>query len=153
MSDYYHYYNQKYDLPKPTEATNLTSAKSVLEAYQNGIRVFKNITIENESFFGEDLSEITFENSRLYADFRNADLKNATFINGYVKTCDFRFANLTNARFENLNVEDTQFKGATIIDFVFKNNCAYGANNLQQKDFERLFLKPIPKGKVYLEDI
>lgn len=152
-SDYYHYYNQKYNLPKAEEVIDLTSAESVVKAYQNGIRIFRNIEIENGSFFGEDLEGIIIENSRIHADFRNANLKNAVIRNGYVKMSDFRYTNLTNAHFENLNVELTQFRHAMIDGFRFKNNSAFGNNNLQIRDFKKLFLRPIPKDIYYLKDL
>lgn len=136
-SDYYSYYNQKYELPKPTTICDLTSAKAVLEAYKEGIRIFKNITIKNESFANENLEGIIFKDSQLYADFRNTNLTNAEFSNGHIRTSDFRNANLTNARFEKLGVEKTQFEGAIMTDFVFQENTAFGNNNLTEADLEK----------------
>lgn len=135
-SDYYNYTNQKYELPKPTTICDLTSVEAVLEAYKNGIRTFKNITIQNESFANANLEGIRFEKSRLYADFRNANLANSTFINSYIKTSDFRNANLTNAIFEKLNVEQTRFEGAIMKDFVFQENAAFGNMNLKEVDLK-----------------
>ena len=152
-SDYYHYYNQKYDLPKAEKKIDLTSEAAILKAYKNGIRVFKNIEIERGSFFGETLQGIVIEDSRIYADFRNANLKNAIFRNSFLKMSDFRYANLTKAHFENVNLELTQFDKATVTDVTFKNNVAFGNNNLQLKDFKRLFLQPIPKNQYYLIDL
>ena len=63
MSDYYNYYNQKYELPKANKSINETSSQTIVEAYKNGIRVFRNIDIENGSFFGENLEGILIENS------------------------------------------------------------------------------------------
>lgn len=153
MSDYYNYYNQKTKLEQNETATNLTSAKAIIEAYNQGVRIFFNVIIENDSFMGENLKGIIFENSRIQADFRNANLKNAVFKNGYVKMSDFRYSNLTNAHFENVNIELAKFTHAIIQDLSFKNNLAFGNNNLQLRDFKKLFLKPLPKGKFYIEDI
>ena len=152
-SDYYHYYNQKYDLPKAEKKVDLTSATAILQAYNDGMRVFKNIEIENGSFFGETLEGIVIEDSRIYADFRNANLKSAIIRNTFLKMSDFRYANLTNAHFENVNVEFVKFGKATVNDFAFKNNSAFGNNDLQLKDFKRLFLQPIPDNKYYLIDL
>lgn len=153
MSDYYNYYNQKYELPKANKSINETSPETIVEAYKNGIRVFRNIEIENGSFFGENLEGIIIENSRIYADFRNANLKNAIIKNSYFKMSDFRYTNLTNAHFEGVNIELTQFDHAIIKDFTFKNNSAFGNNKLQLKDFKKLFMQPIPKGKFYQKDL
>lgn len=153
MSDYYNYYNQKYDLPKAEKTVDLKPAEAIVKAYQKGVRVFKNIAIENGSFFGENLEGIIIENSRIYADFRNANLKNAIIKNSFLKMSDFRYANLANAHFEAVNVELTQFDHTIVEGFTFKNNSAFGNNNLQLKDFKRLFLQPIPKDKYYLTDL
>ncbi|MFK7948831.1 MAG: pentapeptide repeat-containing protein [Saprospiraceae bacterium] len=152
-SDYYNYFNQKYDLPKADEIIDLTPSETIVKAYKSGVRVFRNIEIQNGSFFGENLEGIIIENSRIYADFRNANLKNAIIKNSYLKMSDFRYTNLTNAHFENVNIELTQFKNTLINNFTFKNNSAFGNNNLQLKDFKNLFLKPIPKDKYYLIDL
>lgn len=153
MSDYYNYYNQKYDLPKAEKMTDLTSEEAIVKAYKSGVRVFRNIEIEKGSFFGENLEGIIIENSRIYADFRNANLKNAIFKNSYLKMSDFRYTNLTNAQFEGVNLEFVQFEHAIVDQIIFKNNAAFGNNNLQMRDFKKLFLQPIPKGKYYLEDL
>ena len=73
----------------------------------------------------------------MYVSFRNANLTNAKFINGSIKTCDFREANLTNARFENLCIESSQFARAKTDGVYFDNNSAYG-QNVTQQDFEDL---------------
>jgi len=98
----------------------------VLEKYQKGQRYFQNLDMENESFEGQNLESITFEDCSLYISFRKANLRNATFINGGIKTCDFREADLTNARFENVCVEGAQFARSKTDNIYFDNNSAYG---------------------------
>ena len=104
--------------------TNL--AAYVLEKYQQGQRYFQDLDMENESFEGQNLEGVTFENCSLYISFKKANLRNATFINGGIKTCDFREANLTNARFENVCIESAQFARSKTDNIYFDNNSAYG---------------------------
>jgi uncharacterized protein YjbI with pentapeptide repeats len=113
--------------------TNL--AAYVLREYQLGKRYFENLDMENESFEGENLEGIIFDNCALYASFRKANLRNAQFLNGGIKTCDFREADLTNARFEHLCIENSQFARAKINGIYFDNNSAYG-QHVSQKDFD-----------------
>jgi uncharacterized protein YjbI with pentapeptide repeats len=98
----------------------------VLEKYQQGQRYFQNLDMENESFEEQNLEDITFEDCSLYISFRKANLRNATFINGGIKTCDFREANLTNARFENVCIESAQFARSKTDNIYFDNNSSYG---------------------------
>ncbi|WP_313032300.1 pentapeptide repeat-containing protein [Soonwooa sp.] len=98
----------------------------VLEKYQQGHRYFENLDIENESFEGQNLQDITFEGCSLYVSFKNANLKNAKFINGGIKTCDFRDADLTNAKFENVCIESAQFARSKTDNIYFDNNSSYG---------------------------
>ncbi len=107
----------------------------VLEKYQQGQRYFDNLDMENESFEGQNLEDIIFEDCSLYISFRKANLRNAKFINGGVKTCDFREADLTNARFENVCVESVQFARSTTENIYFDNNSAYG-QLVTKADFE-----------------
>jgi uncharacterized protein YjbI with pentapeptide repeats len=98
----------------------------VLEKYQQGQRYFDNLVMDNESFEGQNLEDIIFEDCSLYISFRKANLRNAKFINGGVKTCDFREADLTNARFENVCVESVQFSRSNTENIYFDNNSCYG---------------------------
>ena len=107
----------------------------VLEKYQQGQRYFQDLDMKNESFEGQNLEGITFEDCSLYVSFRRANLRNAKFINGGIKTCDFREADLTNAKFENLCVESSQFARAKTENTYFDNNSAFG-QNVTQADFE-----------------
>lgn len=107
----------------------------VLEKYGQGQRYFHNLDMENESFEGQDLEDIVFEGCSLYISFRKANLKNAKFLSGGIKTCDFREADLTNARFEGVCVESAQFAHAIIANTYFDNNSAYG-QNVTQADFD-----------------
>jgi uncharacterized protein YjbI with pentapeptide repeats len=107
----------------------------VLEKYAQGQRYFCDLDIENETFEGQDLEGIVFEGFALYVSFRNANLKNAKFLNGGIKTCDFREADLTNAWFEGVCIESTLFAGAITINTYFNNNSAYG-QNVTQADFD-----------------
>ena len=91
--------------------------------------------MENESFEGQNLEGIIFEDCSLYISFRNANLKNAKFLNSGVKTCDFREADLTNARFENVCIESTQFARSKTNGIYFNNNSVYG-QNVTQSDFD-----------------
>ena len=91
--------------------------------------------MENESFEGQNLENITFEDCSLYISFRKANLRNATFVNGGIKTCDFREADLTNARFENVGIESSQFARAITTNIYFDNNWSYG-QKVTQADFE-----------------
>ena len=119
---------------------NKTSlAKSVIDDYNSGIRLFKDLDIENESFAGENLQGVVFENCFINADFRNVNLQNAQFIFGNVKYSDFRGADLTNAKIERQGLEGTRFKGAKTDGLVFKNNFCYSAENLNIEDFENTF--------------
>ena len=107
----------------------------VLEQYQKGQRYFKDLDMENESFEGQNLEGIVFEDCSLYISFRNANLRNAKFLNGGIKTCDFREADLTNARFENVGIESSQFARAKTDNTYFDNNWAYG-QKVTQEHFE-----------------
>lgn len=107
----------------------------VLELYSQGQRYFENLDMENESFEGQNLEDIVFEDCSLYISFRKANLKNAKFINGGIKTCDFRDADLTNARFENVCIESAQFARAKTDGIYFDNNSCYG-QNVTQADFD-----------------
>lgn len=113
--------------------TNLVN--SVLEEYKNGKRYFIGLDIENESFDGQNLEGIVFDNCSLYVSFRGANLKNSRFLNGGIKTCDFREANLTNARFENLCVESSRFAKSKTDGVFFDNNSSYGQATTQS-DFD-----------------
>ena len=108
----------------------------VLERYGLGQRYFENLDIENESFEEQNLEDIVFEHCSLYISFRKANLRNAKFLNGGIKTCDFREADLTNARFENVCVESSQFARAKTVGIYFDNNSAYG-QNVSQADFDK----------------
>jgi uncharacterized protein YjbI with pentapeptide repeats len=98
----------------------------VLEQYQNGQRYFDNLDMDNESFEGQDLQNIIFEDCSLYVSFKKANLTNAKFINGGIKTCDFREADLTNARFENVCIESALFARSKTKNIYFDNNSSYG---------------------------
>jgi uncharacterized protein YjbI with pentapeptide repeats len=87
------------------DKTNL--ANLILEEYSKGKRYFENLDMIDESFDGANLEGIIFDFCSLYASFRKANLRNAQFLNGGIKTCDFREADLTNAKFENVCVEST----------------------------------------------
>lgn len=82
--------------------------------------------MENESFDEQNLEDIVFENCSLYVSFRKANLRNAKFINGGIKTCDFREADLTNARFENVCIESAQFARSKTGNIYFDNNSCFG---------------------------
>lgn len=110
-------------------------AKKILEEYSAGKRHFTDFDLENESFDGQQLEGIIFENCFLYSSFRNANLRYAKFINSNIKTCDFSGADLTGAHFEQLSVEGAVFKDAMTEGLVFINNWCYG-QLLTQKDFE-----------------
>lgn len=111
-------------------------AKDILEQYRKGQRYFVDLELENESFDYQNLQNIVFENCFLYSSFRGANLRNAKFINGNIKTCDFRDADLTNAYFENLTVESSQFSGAKTDGIYFDNNWAYG-HSVTRADFDK----------------
>lgn len=115
------------------EQTNLASF--ILERYQNGQRRFENLDLSSESFEGQNLEGIIFDGCLLSANFRGANLKNATFINGGIKTCNFRDADLSGAHFENLSVESSEFAGSKTENTYFNNNFAYG-QSVTQDDFE-----------------
>jgi len=107
----------------------------VMEQYRQGQRYFQDLDMENESFEGQNLEDIVFEECSLYISFRKANLRNAKFLNGGIKTCDFREADLTNARFENVSIESSQFARATTTNTYFDNNWSYG-QKVTQIDFE-----------------
>lgn len=97
----------------------------LLEAYRKGQRYFEYLDLEEVSFDNENLEGITFENCSLYVSFRNANLRNATFLNGGIKTCDFTEADLTNARFEMLTIESAEFAFAKMEGVQLKDLFAY----------------------------
>ena len=107
----------------------------ILESYQEGQRYFQNLDMENESFEGQNLQDITFEDCSLYISFRNANLKNAKFINSGIKTCDFRDTDLTNARFENVCIENALFARSKTDNIYFDSNSAFG-QLVTKEDFE-----------------
>jgi uncharacterized protein YjbI with pentapeptide repeats len=107
----------------------------VLTQYSLGQRYFENLDIENESFEGQNLEDIVFEHCSLYVNFRKANLKNAQFLQGGIKTCDFREADLTNARFEYVCIENAQFARSITDGVYFNNNSCYG-QNATQADFD-----------------
>lgn len=115
----------------------------VLEHYKNGQRHFKDLDMENESFEGQDLEGIVFENCLLYVSFRRANLQNARFTNGGIKTCNFQEANLTGAHFENLSVEGAEFAYSKTVNFCFENNWAYG-QPVGQAEFDH-WIKDYPE--------
>lgn len=123
--------------------TNLVAL--VLEQYKNGQRYFSDLDIEDESFEGQNLEGIVFENCLLYARFCGANLRNAKFINGAIKTCDFRKSDLTNAHFEHLSVESAEFAGSITTGVYFNNNWSYG-QAVTQADFED-WIKDYPKNQ------
>ena len=104
--------------------TNLVP--DLLEKYQQGVRYFDNLYMENESFERQNLEDVTFEDCSLSISFRGANLRNAKFINGGIKSCDFRDADLTNARFENVCIESAQFARSKTDNIFFDNNSSYG---------------------------
>lgn len=117
----------------------------VLEHYKNGQRRFEDLDMENESFEGANLEGIIFDSCLLYVSFRGANLKNAQFLNGGIKTCNFQEADLTNARFENLSVESSEFARSTITGVHFDNNWAYG-QAVTQADFNE-WIKDYPENQ------
>lgn len=114
----------------------------ILEEYKNGRRYFEDIDVMNEVFDNENLEGIIFEHSGIYASFKGANLRNAQFLNGGIKTCDFRGADLTNAKFEFLCIESSAFLGANVEGVYFNNNSCYGQDATQAhfnefiKDFD-----------------
>ena len=116
------------------DKTNL--ANLILEEYSKGKRYFENLDVMNESFDGANLEGIIFDYCSLYVSFRKANLRNAQFLNGGIKTCDFREADLTNANFECVCIESTRFAGAKTDGVYFNNNSSYG-QNATQADFEK----------------
>ena len=115
--------------------TNL--ANLIVEEYRQGKRYFEDLDLNEESFDGQNLEGITFDRCFLYSSFRKANLRNAKFINGNIKTCDFREADLTNAHFENVAIEAAQFRDAKTDGIYFDNNWCYG-QVVKQIDFERI---------------
>ena len=107
----------------------------VLEQYRLGQRHFENLDMENESFEGQNLEDIVFEDCSLYVSFRKANLRNSKFLNGGIKTCDFREADLTNATFENVCIESAQFARSKTDGIYFNGNSSYG-QNVTQADFD-----------------
>ena len=110
-------------------------AQSILEAYKNGKRYFTELDLMCENFDDQCLQDIVFEKCFLYSSFRRANLRNAKFINGNIKTCDFREADLTNAHFENVAIEGAQFARSITDGIYFDKNWAYGGE-VTQADFE-----------------
>lgn len=110
-------------------------APEVLAAYERGERCFRNLSMYLESFERQVLEDVVFEECILYVTFRHANLRNATFRNGGIKTCDFRDADLTGARFENLSVESSQYARAKTDGLVWTGNWAYGSISTQE-DFD-----------------
>ncbi|NHZ33451.1 pentapeptide repeat-containing protein [Massilia rubra] len=110
-------------------------ASEVLAAYERGERCFQGLTICRESFEGQVLEDVVFQDCNLYVDFRHANLRNATFRNGGIKTCDFRDADLSGARFENVSVEGSQYARAKTDGVCWNNNWAYGSISTQD-DFD-----------------
>ena len=98
----------------------------IIQQYRQGQRYFQDLNMENESFEGQNLEDIIFENCSLYISFKKANLRNAKFINGGIKTCDFREADLTNAHFENVCIESVQFARSKTENIYFDNNSAQG---------------------------
>lgn len=127
----------------------INRASFVLESYQNGQRRFEDLELANESFEGQNLEGITFDGCLLYVSFRGANLKNATFINGGIKTCNFRDADLSGAHFENLSVESAEFAGSKTENTYFNNNYAYG-QLVTQSDFDH-WMKDYPENQYHEE--
>ncbi len=121
-----------------TMKEELNLCQQILEEYKQGKRYFEYLDLDDDSdgnFEGQDLEGIIFENCSFYISFKGANLKNAKFINGGIKTCDFREADLSNAHFENLAVEGSQFAGSKHDGIYFNNNSAYG-QHVSQADFD-----------------
>src|SRR5258706_16122518 len=89
------------------------SSEDVLRRYQGGERDFQGLEIDDldgkAPFHGAALDGADFSRAFIVADFRNASLRQATFVNANVKTCSYSGADLTNADFTGAALCSTTF--------------------------------------------
>ena len=104
------------------------SAEELIRRYQSGERYFGETALDEDpvDFSNLVLAGIVFApHTFLFADFRNANLKNADFSNCNLKTCDFRGSDLENASFRNALLEATEFNGANLANTDFTGASCY----------------------------
>ena len=104
------------------------SAEELLRRYAEGERYFADSELdesENDLQNGK-LEDADFSHSFIFADFRRANLKRASFADANVKSCDFRNADLEGADFSGAALEATQFEGANLQGARFTGAGCYG---------------------------
>ena len=104
------------------------TVSEMLERYKNGERYFAESELDDQVYDLRNLNleEINLSKSFIFADFREANLKDAIFYQANVKCCDFRGADLTNATFEDAAIDAAIFKGAKLENSNFENAGVYG---------------------------
>ncbi len=91
----------------------LTRAR-LLERYRAGSRSFSRCELpEGASLCGETLADAVFDEAWIDSvDFRNADLRGASFRSAHLKCCTFDGADLTGADFRDAAIDAATFLGA-----------------------------------------
>jgi uncharacterized protein YjbI with pentapeptide repeats len=104
------------------------SAEELLRRYAEGARYFAESELDNSvhDFRNVELEDADFSRSFIFADFRGADLKRASFASANVKTCDFRNADLEGADFSGAAIDGTLFEGANLQGARFDGAGCYG---------------------------
>ena len=109
-----------------------------MQRYAAGERSFEYIELmEGSSLHGAVLAGVIFNCSwTSLVDFREADLRNASFIESNVKVSDFRGADLRGASFRGCVLCGTVMKGAKLDDVVVDDTTYYGAPVEDMRDLE-----------------
>jgi pentapeptide repeat protein len=99
------------------------SSREVLQRYQAGERIFRELDIEDppddRPLRGQKLDGIDFAGSFLLVDFTGASLRGAVF-RANVKCCWFDQADLTGADFRGAAMESATFRGAKVDGACFE---------------------------------
>ncbi|HET8890037.1 MAG TPA: pentapeptide repeat-containing protein [Candidatus Angelobacter sp.] len=119
------------------------TADELLQRYASGERSFEYIDLlEGSSLRGAVLAGVIFDCSwTSMVDFREADLRNASFIESNVKVSDFRRADLRGATFRGCVLCGSIWKGAHLDGVTVEDTTYYGTPVEDMRDLEILDLK------------
>jgi len=96
---------------------------------------FSNSNLENKIFFGSDLTNANFENSVLSgSDFSLANLEGANFKNAAIDGIKLRQTILDQTDFTNVDFRQVELENVDLTNAILKNT------KLQQKDLTKTFL-------------
>jgi uncharacterized protein YjbI with pentapeptide repeats len=111
----------------------------LLDELKNGQKHFHRVCVEQGTFIGYDLSDVTFEESLLSVDFSGSNFNNAKFIDSNLKICNFSNCHFFNAVLDGNLLDGVKFTGAEIRGITFKNN-TYHSIVLTHSHLEEMIL-------------